>query len=151
MSTTTINICPIAELWDDPEWEHVSGSYGYEGGYEGMPTPSPQRQHYERLEAAGVSTILRVDSGGLLVGFAILITTINPHYGQRVTIVESAYILPRHRGSAGVRLVRAAESAAVSLGSVCMIATAPIGSRLGRLYELLGFRGTSTTYMRMLG
>jgi GNAT superfamily N-acetyltransferase len=148
--SVTIARCGIDTLWSDARFACVASAYADEGAYSGMPTPQPSRDAYRSMEQRGFLAVMRVDRDGALVGFATLVLTVSPHYGVPIAVIESVFVMPEHRGAAGARLVRAIIETARTSGAHTILATAPIGSRLGRMLAKIGFAPTSTTYQRRL-
>src|SRR5690606_9497097 len=76
----------------------------------------------------------RVD--GVLVGFIVLLTSMNPHYSVVLGAVESFFVAAAHRKSgAGVKLLREARRAAKDRGAVGLLVSAPFGAELSVLLK----------------
>ncbi len=148
--SVTIARCSIDTLWSDTRFACVVSAYAAEGAYAGMPPPQPSREAYNSMEQRGVLAVMRADRDGALVGFAKLVLTVSPHYGVPIAVIESVFVMREHRSAAGAPLVRAIIKTARTSGAQTILATAPIGSRLGRMLPKIGFSPTSTTYMRGL-
>ena len=106
---------------------------------------------YRQMEASGALQILGAFAPGL-VGLASILVYGLPHYnGRRVCAMESLYVFPSARkGGAGIKLLRAAEDLAASLGASALMVSSPIGGRLGRVLPLAGYRETSRVFIRGL-
>lgn len=147
--SATVTRCTMRGLLSDPAWPAIQHAYGSEGRYHGMPEPSPQLDAYCALEDAGAIVALRADDADGLCGFAIMLVQRSLHYGVVVAMVESIYAMPRARAAVGRRLLAECEAVARDAGARAIVATAPVGSRLGTVYGLRGYRASSTTYYRM--
>src|SRR5690606_4232312 len=92
------------------------------------PPPVPHRDIYLALERAGIVSMFGARVDGVLVGFIVLLTSMNPHYSVVLGAVESSFVAAAHRKSgAGVKLLREARRAAKDRGAVGLLVSAPLG------------------------
>lgn len=97
---------------------------------------NPQWDTYAALEQAGVLTAYAVYADGAMVGFSAVLHHVLPHYGALVAIVESLFVRKAYRKKgAGIKLMRAIESAARLKGYKSIVYTAPAGGQLEALLE----------------
>jgi predicted acetyltransferase len=74
--------------------------------------------------------------GTELVGFAIVLITIMPHYSAPVATMESFFVAARRRESgAGLALRRAVERISKAHGARGLLISAAVGSRLEKLLK----------------
>jgi GNAT superfamily N-acetyltransferase len=143
--------CTVAEFFSAPSASALMGEYGCEASIHGMPEPIAHRPSYEAMESAGALDVLVATVDGDLVGFLVLLTVLNPHYSQVLSVTESYFVASDHRKSgAGLELLRAAEDLARSKGSVAMLVSAPIGGRLADVMPHVGYRETNRVFFRGL-
>ncbi len=95
---------------------------------------NPQPQIYAALEQNGVMQCFGVFAGDRMVGFANVLTTVLPHYGQKMATLESLFVSKKFRnGGAGGKLMDAVEAYAKEAGCVGILYSAPAGGKLERL------------------
>ena len=113
----------------------------------------PHNAIYEALEKSGGMQVFGVYHGDYLVGFSIVLTYIQPHYGKKVATTESIFIEKAYRTTGlGKDLLTAIESYAKEKGCEIMLSSAPAGSRFSRLLELdaANYRRSHSVYLRKL-
>lgn len=95
------------------------------------------------------STVLVAESGGVVIGLIGL--AIVPHIWSGVpTAGELAYYVhPDHRGTIGVRLLKAAEAWAGTRGAKAMSMIAP-SPEVGRFYERMHYTPLETNYEKRI-
>lgn len=95
---------------------------------------NPQPDIYEAMERAGISRMFGAFSEGFLIGFASMLVTVLPHYGQKTATVESLFVSePFRKTGAGLGLMAAMEDYASEAGCKAMLYSAPTGGKLERL------------------
>jgi GNAT superfamily N-acetyltransferase len=130
-----IRKCQVAEVLH-PDNAHLIAAYGAESSIAGMPPASAQLSSYIQLEAAGALHCFGAFDGGAMVGFASILISVLPHYGAAVAIMESIFVSGESRKTgAGTRLLRAAESFAISRGAHALLVNAPVGGSLAKMME----------------
>jgi GNAT superfamily N-acetyltransferase len=112
-----------------------------------------QPRIYDAMEKSGVLKGFKaIDAAGNDIGFAIVLTPILPHYGQKVATLESIFITAASRRSgAGLDLMRAVERYAQEVGCVGILYSAPVGGTLERLLEASKeYQRTNAVFYRRL-
>lgn len=131
----------------------VIAQYAAESKLEGMPEPHPNYGMYRILEASGLMTVLVSTNGeGDLEGFAVVLVSMLPHYGELVASIESFYVVPEARQKGlGNTLTKAVEVAAKEKGAVALILTAAIGSPLEQVLKAKKrFRHSHNVFLKAL-
>lgn len=147
-----IRPCTADELFGAPNAGALMAEYAQESAIAGLPEPNPVRATYQALDQAGFLTALGAFVGDELVGFIVALTSMNPHYGVPMTVVESYFVASAHRASgAGLRLLREAETASVIAGSTGILVSAPSGGRLAEVMPRSGYRETNRVFFRRFG
>ena len=142
-----------AELFQEPNIKALLDEYAAECSIPELGLINPQCAIYDALEATGGLQAFGVYSGGILVGFAVVLIYILPHYGKKVATTESIFVAKDHRkGDIGGRLLLFIESYAKSRECVAFLYSAPAGSQFDHLLatNLDRYRNTSNVYMRGL-
>jgi GNAT superfamily N-acetyltransferase len=143
--------CTVAEFFSAPTAEALLGEYARECSIDGLPAPQPSQPLYERIEATGAMDLLGAFVSGELVGFLVLLTTVNPHYSQKLSTTESYFVAADHRHTgAGLRLLHEAERLAQSKGSLAMLVSSPSDGRLASVMPRVGYRETNRVFFRGL-
>lgn len=126
--------------------------YAAESSIDGLPTPAPHEPTYLRLERSGSMRLLVATLDGALIGFLVLLVTLNPHYSAQLAVAESVFVAAEHRDTgAGWMLIDAAEEIAKSKAAAGLLLVAPIGSRFARALELdKASRETNRVFFRSL-
>ena len=128
----------IADLFDHPDFEEVIDEYSNECAITLLPSPNPVRGIYEQLEANHViHTYLVLDDVERLLGFAILLFNIFPHYGLKMAVAESLFVRKEARrlGVWGEALKRELERDAESQGCDGLFFSSPIGSQFDKVMD----------------
>jgi GNAT superfamily N-acetyltransferase len=146
-----IRPCTVDELEQSDALPALLDAYAMESSIQELGKVGASMEMYRQMEASGALQILGAFAPGL-VGLASILVYGLPHYnGRRVCAMESLYVLPASRkGGAGIKLLRAAEDLAASLGASALMVSSPIGGRLGRVLPLAGYRETSRVFIRGL-
>lgn len=141
-----------AEILDAPNAQELFRAYSDECSIPEIGTPKPQAKTYEMLEASGALHTFGLYDDETLVGFAAVLISVLPHYGQKVATLESIFIAPDHRSKdAGKTLMLCVEQFADVQGCAAILYTAPAGSRLETLLSHSSdYRHTNTVFCRRL-
>lgn len=151
MGALSIRRCAVAEVLAQPNFEALVAEYAAESSLDGLPAPQPQWSTYEALERSGMAYPLAAFVDDVLVGFLVLVVSVNPHYGIPLGVTESFFVSPDARGTgAGDGLRSAAEHQAREVGAVALLVSAPFGGRLERVLPRHGYEQTNTVWMRRL-
>lgn len=141
---TVIVQCRAQEIFDDPDGPRLIEEYSAECAIALVGKPAPRRDMYENLEACGMGHCFaayescdRDSHAGQrckLVGFAMLLIAVVPHYSLSMGNLESLFVT---QGShCGLELMAAVEAYAKAQGCTAVGYSAPVGSRLARLLFL---------------
>lgn len=110
--------------------------YAAECSLPGIGPICPMWEMYAALEASGCYQVFGTHEDGNLIGFACVLTTMNPHYSRMVATVESLFVRRDYRnGTLAARLMRAMEVHAEARGCVAILYSALAGSVLEKLLE----------------
>jgi GNAT superfamily N-acetyltransferase len=112
-------------------------------------SPSHVASLAEALIQDGAGAVLVAESGGSVIGMLALKAFEHPMSGQRIATEFVWWVDPAHRGSAGVRLLKAGERWAREAGATALQMVAP-NARVGAFYEAVGYQSVETSYMRAL-
>lgn len=149
MNTATIRPITFAELFDSPNADALFSEYAAESSIQGLPTPTPCRALYESIEAGGAAHVIGAFDGGLLIGFIVVVVSLNPHYSAVLAVSESYFVAADHRKSgAGLKLLHAAEELAHRCGALGMFVSAPVESRLAKLLPDMPYTETNRAFFR---
>jgi GNAT superfamily N-acetyltransferase len=135
-----------------PQVGALVAEYAAESSIDGLPTPKPHEPSYLRLERAGIMHVLIALVDGAVVGFLVLLVNMNPHYGEKLAVIESFFVGKAHRKSgAGGRLLRRAEEIGRERGAIGLLLSAPVNSVLARIMEQgKRYRETNRVFFRSL-
>jgi GNAT superfamily N-acetyltransferase len=104
----------------------------------------------ERLiEGVDGDVLVAEDGAGRVIGMLALQAFTHPMSGQRIATEFVWWVDPAHRGTAGVRLLRAAEQWAKDAGAAALQMVAP-NAHVAAFYEKVGYSAVETSYMRPL-
>ena len=116
-----------------------------------LSAPTPQMEGYIKMEEAGYLHAIGAFIDGKLVGFAGLIVTVLPHYGQLSASMESLFVSKAHRKSgAGLKLIKEAENMARDLGATSFAMTVPATGKLSSIASRIGYRKTNEVFLKVL-
>lgn len=144
--------CSFLEFGAFRQLPELVAEYAQESSIAGLPTPTYHEAHYLRLERAGVAQLLVATLDDALIGFAIALVNVNPHYDQVLGVFESFFVAKAHRKSgAGLKLRKAAEQHAAERGAIGFLIPAPKGGKLARVLERdKAYRETNRVFFRSL-
>lgn len=129
-----VELSCVAELYADPEFEGMVSEYA-QYAIKALPAPQYKQADYEAIERLGVLVPFRVVHEGHLIGFASIVEAKVPHYGLKLSVVESLFVMRAFRPTgAGVRLIKTVEKFAKASGSVGIFINCPIH---GELFDIL--------------
>lgn len=129
-----IHMCRAAEIFRDPVGLELIAEYSAECSIAMIGKPAPRRDMYENLEQSGMAQCFAAYEDMVLVGFALAVVAVVPHYDLSCATIESLFVT---RGATcGGELMQAVESYAADCGCKGMFYAAPVGSRLARLLFL---------------
>lgn len=130
----TIQPVSVRELLERTD---LIAEYAAESSIPAIGTINPSPEIYERLESSDIFKCFAVIDGARIVGFATILTTVFPHYGEKVATVESLFVASESRnGIAGTELLAVLEDYAKSAGCVAILYSAPAGGRLEKLLSV---------------
>ncbi|QQV54340.1 GNAT family N-acetyltransferase [Ralstonia syzygii subsp. celebesensis] len=125
--------------------------YAAESGIPELGAAHAQVEIYRALEAGGVLHVLGAFRGDDLVGFAFVLVSVLPHFGQVVGTTESYFVTrDARKGGAGLALLRAAEKLSRERGAKAFMVSAPAESRLTCVMPGAGYRETNRVFFKAL-
>lgn len=144
--------CSFLEVGAFKELPALVDEYAAESAIGGLPTPHYVPENYLPLERAGVAQLIIATNEDRLIGFVVVIVTINPRYDVPVAAFEVFFVGSEYRkGGAGMLLKRAAEETAKAMGAIGIFAGAPIGGRLEQILDRCsGYRETNRVFFKSL-
>ena len=147
-SSVIVRPCSIAEMESSPNIAELLDAYAGESAIEGLPTPSASFPLYKQLETAGALSVFAAFIESVVIGFITLLAPVNPHYNARLPVVESFFVIKKHRKSgAGLKLLQQAENWAKSISTGLLI-SAPFGSDLDKVLAKRGYKQTNSVYFK---
>lgn len=151
MSPITVQPRTVADMEREPNLFALFAEYAQESATPELGAPDVQLPMYRQMEAAGALQLLGAYQGETLVGFLVLIVSVVPHFGKCIASTESYFVTPSaRRGGTGIKLLRAAEELARSVGAVAFFVSSPSNGRLAQVMPRMGYRETNRVYMRGL-
>lgn len=109
----------------------------------------PAAEIYAAAEKAGLLQCLGVYADNRLAGFATVMSSVLPHHGVQVALVESLFVSARYRaGGFGTDLLRAIEDYARESGADGVLYSVRPDSRLERLFEMKNYPRVGATFYR---
>lgn len=112
----------------------------------------PQWESYERLEAAGMLTILIAQDEGKLVGYSVSVTTRHMHFGDLIYAHNDLlYVAPEARAhGVGASLILATERAVMASGARLLVWHTRPGHALETILIRRGYTADFVHYAREL-
>lgn len=142
----------IAELERAPNIYDLLDEYAAESAVPGLPAPKAKVELYKQIEAGGQIQMMGAWREDELIGLAAVISTVLPHYGVVVSVMESLFVASAHRNSrAGLGLIKLAERIANEIGSPGIIVSAPTGGILEKVMPGVGYINTNTAWFKKFG
>lgn len=137
-SPLRVERCTVADLEAHPNFHALISDYADECATEGLPRPRGDLDLYKTIEKAGFAQAVKVTYDDQLIGFAVVISTINPHRGITLSVTETLFISKesRKRG-AGLRLIGECRRVARDVGAPKLLLTAHEGSYLLELLTIM--------------
>jgi hypothetical protein len=142
---TVIRKCMAAEIFDHPRGPGLIAEYAAECGNALIGKPAPRKDMYQNLEASGLGQCFAAYEDEQLVGFAMVLVCVVPHFGLALANAESLFVT--REASCGGQLMRTLDDYATDRGCVTIFYTAPVGSRLARLLFLCADQYTNTNHV----
>ncbi len=93
--------------------------------------------------------VLLAEKDGDVIGMLAAIRFNHPMSGQHIAQEVVWWVDPEHRGTAGIRLLRAAEAWAVAGGAEVLQMIAP-SEKVGKFYAAVGYAPVETVFQRRL-
>jgi GNAT superfamily N-acetyltransferase len=127
-------------------WEEIAP-------YKDLLTVNPDLQAYATLEQAGKLCVVTARYNGRLVGYFVIMLHAHHHYSHAIMAAEDLHFLhPDFRkGSAGLRLIAAAQAEAAARGAQVMSVRTKVSHSHGLLFERLGFTPQDVVYTKRIG
>lgn len=148
-NAVTVEPCSVAAIRHAATFDQLAAEYERESLIDGMPSPVPDWDHYEKLEAAGQFYAFAAVIDRALVGFLGMLVSKVPRYAQPIAVSESYFVAAAHRkGGAGIKLLRIAEAKARELDCAGLFVSAPAEGRLAELLPRSGYAEASRIFFR---
>ena len=129
----------VIELYRDPGFPGMVAEYSQHSN-KLFPVPTFRQEEYQHVEDTGALSVWRVMCGDTLAGFMTILTSHSLHFGVKIGVVESLFVMKKYRMTgAGKQLVDAARQFAKAQGLSPLIVQCPYGAKLARLLENEGF------------
>lgn len=139
----------VAAIWNAQNSQALFDEYAGESAIRGLPSPSGRQDIYLHLESAGLLHAFSAIRDDCLIGFVTVLATVLPHYGCVVAVSESFFVAKAHRkAGAGLRLLRAAEDKARTLGAPGLLVSAPYGGDLFKVLPRTGYTETNRIFFK---
>lgn len=136
MGTVCVKSCTADEILGADNLPELLAEYGAESSIAGIGSPDFQPDMYRMLESTGSLVPIGAFVDGRLIGFVSMITSVLPHYGQCVAVVESFFVAAAERDTGvGLKLLHEAERIAAQRCAVGILVSAPLGGRLAEVLE----------------
>ncbi len=148
--SAVVRECSFAELSGAPNFGVLTAAYAAECALAGLPEPRAHIDLYLKLEAMGVMHTFCAYLDDELIGFAIALVSVIPHYSEIVATMESWFVAAEHRKSgAGMLLQRAVEDVAREKGALGLLISAPMHSQLANVMTArAAYRETNRVFFR---
>ena len=149
---TTIRRISYQDILGSPNAQALIDEYGAECSIPLIGKINQQPETYRMLEQSGMMHCFGVFDADRLVGFASVLTSVIPHYGQKVATVESLFVSSGHRsGGTGRALMATIEAHASTEGCVAILYSAPAHSQFEQLLTLYPvYTRTNSVFCRRL-
>lgn len=147
MEELRVATCRAGTIFEDPACAALLAEYAEECANPLIGKTAPQREMYEAVEDLGTAQCFAAYQGKMLAGFAFVLITALPHYGQgrKFASVESLFVSRAARASPlGSELMGLMERYCCAAGCVAISYSAPVGSRLERMLFLSSDRYMNT-------
>ena len=146
---TEIRRISYADILDSPDAASLLEEYSAECSIPEIGIPKPQRDLYDRMESSGLMHSFGAFYGSEIVGFAMIIIFILPHYGKKIANVESLFLSQSHRrGGAGKKLMEHIEAFAAERQCAGVLYNARAESNLERLLEAVPkYKRTNSVFL----
>lgn len=121
--------------------------------YKELLTVNPDLQMYETLERAGKLCVITARHMGKLIGYVVMMLHAHHHYSHVLVAVEDIHFLHAdyRKGSAGLRLLAAAEIEMVRRGAQVMMLRTKVSHDHGLLFTRLGYVAQDIIYTKKIG
>lgn len=145
----------VQQMYEDPDFHDLVAEYSAECAIDGMPSPEYRMQSYLQLELAGaLKAFAAFDAPNWMapsqmVGFAVTVSPVIPHYGFTVTVLESMFVGRAWRKSRTWKmLLNAVEDHAKLKGSPGLLANAPHEGDFATVLPRIGYKPVSGAFFR---
>lgn len=139
----------VSEIFDSPLFDELAGEYRNFSGHASL-TGAPDRKTYEELESVGYLKASAAYNGERLIGFVAVVITPSLHNSKLIAIVDTLFLTEAARtGYNGVKLIGEARALAKEFRAAGIRYSAPVGSRLEKLFALF-FEQTDVSFYESL-
>lgn len=146
-----IRAVSYAEILGAPNAKDLLAAYGAECSIPEIGEVNPQAEIYAQMEKSGQFQVFGAFEDEL-IGFASVLCSTLPHYGKKIGIVESIFLLPSKRSSkTGNGLMNAIENWAKEKNCEVILYNARTGSQFEKLLLMLTpYQRTNSVFLRRL-
>lgn len=112
----------------------------------------PDWQKYANLAKAGMMSVTCARDGSILAGYQIYVVMPHMHYKSSLTALSDVlYLAPEYRqGSAGIRLMKAAEEELVKIGVQRVVQNVKISNDWSPILTRMGYKEFERIYTKIL-
>ena len=105
---------------------------------------------YRLLEQSGALHITTAREQGRLVGYAAYIVGANAHYKTRIMAEADVFYMhpSQRRGTAGIRLLKAAEAALHARGAHIIVNKVKVSHDVGPIFARMGYHHVENVWMK---
>lgn len=149
--TLVVRRCTVQEAINNPAFPALAQEYYAESSIAGLPDPTEKMHIYNRLERSKSFQAYGAFIGDELIGFAVVLTPVIPHYGVAISVMESLFVAKAHRKTgAGLQIIRAAEDHARHMESPALMISSPFNGALARVLPRRGYRETNRVFIKAM-
>lgn len=141
----------VANIESAANFADLLAEYANECAILGLPHPSGRIELYKLLEKSGSVTMqpFAAYEDALLIGFAVLLTPTNFHYGACLAVTESIFVGKAYRKTgAGIKLIRMVERKAEEATSPGVFISAPAEGDLVEILPRMGYELTNFVFFK---
>ena len=140
----------VASIWD--EAQPLAAAHHHEVGALPDEDFEMNREDYSKLEGLGISRVFTARQDGLLIGYAVLMTSPGALHYRRVSWAtqDSLYVSPNHRGPMVLRFLLYQDLCLKADGFQAVYRHDTLTKPYGRLLLHIGYKLNDRGYVRDL-
>lgn len=141
----------VEQIEAEPTFSDMLRSYGKEVSFGNGLEPCVDFSHYKTIEKSGCFHVLGCYHNGVLIGFMTVLVTVLPHWGKKMGVSESFFVVDEHRKTgAGLKLLHEGEQLSKELGAMYFLVSAPKDGRLSSVLPHVGYDETNRLFFKRL-